>query len=306
MKKLAAAFAAVLLLLPLAACTGQNAARPLTVGALPSIDVLPFVIAGKQGYFKKYGVEFKLELFKSSKDRDASFQANALDGLCCDEVAVCIYQDGGTDLVITGMTEGEYVLVAGKDTGIKSIADMKGHTVAISENTLIEYTLFKILEKNGMKVQDVETMAVPPLAVRLEAVNSGLSDMALLPEPFATFAENEGGVRLQSATGIGLYPSVIAFPRQMIDGRRADIAAMYKAYNDAVDYLNSTPVSEYEDLVIETVGYPEEMRGKIKLPVFTKDAMPGEGDLPAVIEWAAAKGLCKPDLDADKLVELVR
>lgn len=306
MKKTLIVLLALLLLLPLSACATKPSDKTLTIGALPSIDVMPFVIAEQQGHFKKYGVNFKLELFKSAKDRDAAFQAGTLDGLCCDEVAVCIYQNAGTDLKITGMTDGEYVLVAGKNSGIKTMADMKGKSVAISEKTLIEYTLDSILAKNGMQAADVVKTAVPAVPMRLEMLNEAKADAALLPEPFATFAINDGGIALSSATGIGLYPSVIAFTKQTIDARRADIAAMYKAYNDGVDYLNSTPIATYEDLIIKTVGYPENMKGKIVLPKYTKNNLPLQGDLQAVISWAAAKGLCQGTLDAKGLVVAVR
>ncbi len=307
MKKPLAILLATLLILGMTACgTAAPSGKTLTLGALPSIDVIPFVIAEKQGYFKKYGLSFKLELFSSAKDRDAAFQSGSLDGFCCDEVAVCIYQNGGTDLKITGMTDGEYALVAGKDSGVSDLAAMKGRSVAISEKTLIEFVLDKMLESGGLAPDAVVKTAVPAVPVRLEMLNAAQVDAALLPEPFATFAENGGGKRLSSATQIGLYPSVIAFEKKVIDSRRADIAAMYRAYNDAVDYLNSTPISEYEELIIKTVGYPEEMRGKIVLPKFTKDMMPGESDLAAVVAWASSKGLCASTLAPKDLVEKVR
>lgn len=304
LKKALALLLLMLMLIPAAACKAVDSmAETLTLGALPSIDVLPFVIAEQQGYFKKHGVNVKLELFQSAKDRDAAFQAGALDGFCCDEVAVCIYRNAGTDLKITGMTDGEYVLVAGKAPGIASVSGMKGKSVAISENTLIEYVLDKILEKDGLTPADVVKTAVPSVPARLELLNAGKADAALLPEPYAALAVNDGGTALASATGIGLYPSVVAFTRQTIDGRRRDIAAMVAAYDDAVDYLNSTSITDDEDLIIKTVGYPESMKGSIKLPTFTKNRLPPAADLHAAIAWASAKGLCKDSLDPKDMVE---
>jgi NitT/TauT family transport system substrate-binding protein len=54
------------------------------------------------------------------------------------------------------------------------------------------------------------------------------------------------------------------------------------------------------------VGYPEDMRGQIKLPEFVKNRQPQPGDLEAVRAWAAAKGLCKADAPVNNLVEIVR
>ena len=163
-----------------------------------------------------------------------------------------------------------------------------------------------MLTKNGMSPADVQKTAIPAVPTRLEVLNSGKVDAALLPEPFGSLALKSGAVELSRATGIGLYPSVIGMEKKLIDTSRSEIAAFYKAYNDAADYLNSNPISKYEDLVIKTVGYPEDMRGQIKLPTFVKNREPQPGDMDAVRDWAAAKGLCKADAPTDKLVEIVR
>lgn len=306
MKRLRFLAPALLLAVLTCACSGTAAPeKALRFGALPSVDVLPFVIAEKRGYFKARGVAVDLQLFQSAKDRDAAFQAGALDGFCCDEVAVCIYRNAGTDLRIAGMTDGEYALVAGGGSGIESFAGLKGRTVAISENTLIEYVLDSLLEKNGLAPGDVTKLAVPAVPVRLEMLNAGRADAALLPEPYATFAGAGGGVRLGSATSIGLYPSVIAFAGPVIRDRRDEISAMFAAYDEAVSYLNGTPVSEFEDLIVREAGYPESMKGSIRLPAFHRQALPAVGDLRAVVAWASAKGLCGAGLAPEDMLAAV-
>ena len=285
--------------------SAASSGKPVVIGALPSIDVMPMVIADEQGFFKAHGITFKLELFKSSKDRDAAFQAGQLDGMCCDLMSLAIYQNAGIDLRATGMTEGEYLLVAGKSSGITDVAGLKGKSVAISEKTLIEYNLDRMLDVAGLKPEDVTKTAVPAVPTRLELLNGGKVDAAVLPEPYGTFAIADGGVKLSSATGIGLYPSIIGMEKKTIDTRHADLAAFYAAYAEGVDYLNAHPVSEYEDLVIKTVGYPENMKGKIVLPTFHQSRLPKDDELQAAIDWAAAKGLGPADLKPAALVDQI-
>lgn len=302
MKKITAALLLLILLAPLPACTAGGQRRTLVLGAIPSIDVLPVVIAEQQGYFKTRGVAVKLELFQSARDRDAAFQAGALDGMYCDMVSVCIYRNAGTDLKITGLSCGEYALVAAKGSGARSAADLLGKRVAISENTLIEYILDTMLEQSGMAAGDIQKLAVPAVPVRLEMLKAAQTDAALLPEPFAQMAVNDGGTALLTATGIGLYPSVIAFTEAKLEERSGEIAAFWRAYDDAADYLNSRPVSEYEDIIIQSAGYPESMKGRITLPEFPRRTMPDAEALEAVVEWASAKGLCKANLAAPDMV----
>ena len=53
--------------------------------------------------------------------------------------------------------------------------------------------------------------------------------------------------------------------------KREAIQNLYNAYDEAVQYMNETDISEYEDIVIEKVGYPEDMAGSIELQEFQKE-----------------------------------
>lgn len=299
-----------LLALSLTACSpaGQPAANggplpTLKVGAISSVDVVPIILAQEKGYFTKEGIDFTFEPFKSAKDRDAAFQSGTLDGLICDEIAVSLYQNAGIDLKITGVTDGDFMLVASPASGVKSVADLKGKSVAISEKTSIEYTLDMILANNDMQPSDVVKTMVPAVPTRLEMLRNNRVDVALLPEPFSSLAIKDGGTLLGSASELATYPSVLAFTQETINTKNEEIAAFYRAYNQAVEYINSTPMSEYEDTVITTVGYPEEMRGKIELPEFRKNTtLPPEAELQSVIEWVTQNGLVEKALTPKELV----
>ncbi|MDP4089856.1 MAG: MetQ/NlpA family ABC transporter substrate-binding protein [Bacillota bacterium] len=304
-KKTLSLFSAVILAVSLTACSSKNGTdqgQSLTFGLMPSVDAVPFIIADEKGFFKEQGINVKLEVFKSAKDRDAAFQAGSLDGIIGDEVAVCLYQNADFDVKITGITDGDFMLVAGKDSGIKTISDLKGKSTAISEKTVIEYTLDRILEKSGMQSGDITKSAVPAIPTRLEMLRNGKTDAALLPEPFSTLAVKDGGILLGSANKEDMYPSVSAFTQKAIASKNTDIKSFYKAYNKAVEYINSTPVSEYEATVIKAVGYPEDMKGKISLPKFRSNRLPSDEELKDAIDWSTKKGLIKKTLTPKDLV----
>lgn len=277
--------------------------QKITIGAMPSVDVFPLVVAKEKGYLEKNGVDLDLQVFKSAKDRDAAFQSGALDGVFTDIVAVALYQNGGFDVRITGATDGDFMLVAGKDSKVKAISDVKGKKIGISEKTVIEYTLDELLKKNSVAVKDVEKTFVPAIPTRLEMLATNKIDMALLPEPFSTLALKDGGILLGSASEQGMLPAVSAFSKKAIDEKNKGIEALYKAYDEAVDYINSTDIKEYEDLVIKTVGYPETAKGAIKLPKFRKNTVPSKEELQRAIDWTVSNGLCKSDIKPENLVK---
>lgn len=307
LKKILSAVTASILMVSLSACsstkqTETTSKQTLNIGAIGSIDVVPIVIANEKGLFKKQGVEVNFQPFKSSKDRDAAFQGGNLDGIICDEVAVCLYQNADFDVKITGVTDGDFMLIANSKSGIKSISDIKGKSVAISEKTAIEYTLDQILEKNSIQPKDVKKSMVPAVPTRLEMLRNNKVDAALLPDPFATLAIKDGGILLGSASKLASYPSVTAFTQKSIDEKSNEIKAFYKAYNEAVDYINSTPISEYEAIVMSTVGYPDDMKGKIALPKFRKSTLPSEAEIKTAIEWTTKNGLINKSLSPKDLI----
>lgn len=274
----------------------------IRIGMMSSSDVIPYVLINENGLADKYNFELDLEVFTSAKDRDAAFQAGELDGVLTDYIGVCMYQNAGFDVKITGITDGDYILVAGKNTGLKDISEIKGKSIAISENTLIDYTLDNILENNSMASNDVEKEIVPRIPDRLELLRNDQIDLGLLPEPFATLALNDGAVALGSANQFGLYPAVSAFSKAALDEKSDAIHNLYKAYNEAVDYMNSTELSEYEETVIKAVGYPEEMIGKIEVKPFRTSTLPPQEEIEKAIQWASKKGLCSDTLTYDQMI----
>lgn len=300
-----------MLLVSLTACSYSNQEpksgpgkqlQTLNFGAIGSVEVIPIIIADEKGYFEEEGIDVNFQPFKSAKDRDAAFQSGTLDGIICDEVAMALYRNAGFDVKLTGLTDGNFMLIANPSSGIKSISEMKGKSVAISEKTCIEYTLDTILEKNSLDPKDVQKSMVPAIPTRLEMLRNNKVDAALLPEPFSTLAIKDGGTLLGSANELGIYTSVTAFTQKAINNKSAEIKAFFKAYNKAVDYVNDTPISEYEDIIIKTVGYPEDMKGKIELPRFRKNMLPEEAEIQSVIDWASRNNLLKKELKPSDLM----
>ncbi|GKH47484.1 MULTISPECIES: ABC transporter substrate-binding protein [Anaerotruncus] len=305
LKRAAALLLAALAAAGLAACGKQPEPDTLRIGVMYSSDIIPLAVMKDQKLDEKQGVVLDMQVFSSAKDRDAALQAGELDGVFTDFIGACIYQNAGLDVKITGMTDGDYLLLAGPDSGVTTLADAAGKSIAISENTLIEYALDYILTQEGYGADYLKKEVVPRIPDRLEMLRSGEVDLCLLPEPFATLALTDGAVELGSANTAGLYPAVSAFTQSAIDGKAGAIRKYYAAYDEAVDYVNNTPLSEYEPVVIAGAGFPEELAGRIELPVFRKNALPDAAVLSDAVAWASGKGLCPASLTpADLLGDL--
>lgn len=274
----------------------------IRIGMMSSSDVIPYVLMKEKGFLDNYNIDLQLEVFTSAKDRDAAFTAGELDGVLTDYIGICMYQNAGFDVRITGITDGDYILVAGKNTGITDISQIIGKSIAISENTLIDYTLDNILLNNKLASDSVVKEVVPRIPDRLELLRNDKIDLGLLPEPFVTLALNDGAIYLGSANEFGLYPAVSAFAKTALDEKSEAIHNLYKAYNEAVKYMNETELVEYEESVIKAVGYPEEMIGKISINDFRTSTLPPKDAVESAIVWASNKGLCSEDLAYEDLI----
>lgn len=276
--------------------------KKLSFGAMSSIDIVPIVIAQEKGYFEEEGLDLDFQLFTAAKDRDAALQAGALDGLIADEIAISIYQNSGIDMKITGQTNGAWTLVVGKDSGIDNLSDLKNKKMAISENTMIDYLSDYIATENGVSADEIEKVAIPAMPARLEALKNKQVDAAILPAPFDDTAVADGGKALAKIDNADITISAFGFTQEEIDTNGDAIKAFFAGYNKAVEYMQNTDIKEYEDVLIETVGYSEDTRGNIVLPELKLNYLPKVENVQAVFDWSKKKGIIDKDLKAEDVI----
>ena len=299
MKKILILSMALLALFSLAGCgsekqeagSGTGKLQPISIGLMPDTDSVPFIIAQEKGFFAEEGVKVDIQQYKSAMDRDSALQSGNLDGAVSDMLAVAFAKSGGFDVKVTSFTDGSYKLIASKDAGIRSVIDLTGKDVSVSRNTIIEYVTDQILAKDHMSGDSINKVIIPQIPTRLEMLQNGKLAAATLPEPMASIAVHNGCQFVTGSDELGINPGVILFTATSADGKKAEIQAMYRAYNKAVDYLNQTDRSEYIDLIIEKAGFPPTAKEALELPKYHKAALPKESDVTDCIKWLNAKGL---------------
>lgn len=285
----------------------QKDLQPITIGLMPDTDSLPFIIAKEKGYFAEEGIEVNIQQYKSAMDRDSALQSGNLDGAVSDMLAVAFAKAGGFDVKVTSFTDGSYKLIASKDAGINNVKALAGKDVAVSRNTIIEYVTDQILAKEGMDSESINKVIIPQIPTRLEMLQNGKLAAATLPEPMASIAVSNGCTYVTGSDELGINPGVIMFTAKTVDNKTAEIAAMYRAYNKAVDYLNNTSRDEYIDLVVEKGGFPPVAKEALKLPEYHKAALPKESDVTDCIKWLNNKGLVKEHFSyQDIVVDLLK
>lgn len=275
--------------------TGPESIKTLTIGVMPDVDSLPFIIAQHNGYFKEEGIQVKIEHFKSAADRDTALQTGKIHGAISDMLAVVFFNDSDFDVKITSKTDGSFKLISGKGSGISKIEQSTGKSIGISKNTIIEYLTDRIMQASNIDVNSPEKVAIPKIPTRLEMLNNSKLDMATLPEPLASAAIASGGKIVSSSDKLGINPGVMMFTKDAIDSKPEEIKLLYKAYNKSIKFLKEEKMESYIDFVIEEAGFPETVKKTLTLPDYSVASMPSEKELEEVLIWLKAKELTTSD-----------
>lgn len=312
MRKVTIILLVAMLALALTGCAGNkkedtatqgSKMKSLTIGLMPDVDSIPFIIAQEKGYFKEEGLQVTLKSFKSAMERDSALQSGNLDGAISDMLAEAFARAGGFDTVITSLTTGSYKLVVNKNETATSIKDLQGKEVAVSKNTIIEYVTDKIADEGGLSAKSITKVVIPQIPARLEMLQNGKIAAATLPEPLASVAIKNGGKLVNSSDKLGINPGVLLFTANAVKDKEQELHAMYRAYNKAVEYLSKEPMENYIDLVMQKGGFPPDVKGALILPQYKKAAAPAQKDIDDVIDWLQARQLIKKKYSYSELVD---
>jgi NitT/TauT family transport system substrate-binding protein len=195
---------AALLLAGCSGAGGSTAAAGLekttvTVAAVPALDSAGFFIALHQGLFKAQGLTVKFVPATSSETAIARQVAGQYDITAGNYVSYIQAQQAGEanlDIFAEGsvMEAGAQTLFTMPDSPIKTLAELKGKTVAINAPNNILYLLAaSVLAEHGIapkEVKFVTSYSFPQMPGELKA---GAINAAVLPEPFASVAEQQDG-----------------------------------------------------------------------------------------------------------------
>src|ERR1700704_1134623 len=157
--------------------------------------------------------------------------------------------------------KGEAILVP-KDSPLKSVADLKGKTVALNKGSNVHYLLVKALEQAGVKYSEIEPVFLAPADARA-AFERGAVDAWVIWDPFQAAAE--------AATGA----------KTLADG--TGIVSNYQFYFSSKKFLESDPRTV--DLVLEQLGEVDDW-AKVDIHAVAEQIAPAIGLPVPVVEVA--------------------
>jgi NitT/TauT family transport system substrate-binding protein len=289
--------------------------KPATLkfGLLPGIEALPLWEAEKHKLFTQQGVNVELVPFTTATERDAALSGGQVDGALADPVAAVKLAAAGGKVQITslglGATPGESAvgIVAGPNSGLTELAQLKGLPIAAPVGTVEHYAVEKLLLENGFKPEEIKLTDMPDTAARYKALFDGKVKAALLPDPYLTMAGAQGPkpgkVLVTDAKSKESHSAAaILFTAAAVQEQADAIKRFYIAYNLGVNEIKLAPKDALALLrakgpvLTAAIAYPND-----QIPFsFAQPATKAE--LESVAQWLLDKQLIKAKPAIDSLI----
>ncbi|CAN5730694.1 hypothetical protein BH20CHL1_BH20CHL1_03870 [soil metagenome] len=239
-----------------AACGNDDSADPattaeatggeltsITVGNVPVLIYAPVMIALDKGYFAEQGLDVQLEPLAGGADM-VTLTANGDFDIGIGGAGPAFFNaiDRGIDLKIIAPLHFERPpqatpLVVSRERfesgELTEVSDLEGMNVAVNARGATEYWLDTVLRTAGLTIEDIElqTLGFPDVPAALE---SGALDGAMLGEPLATRAVQEGLVTIIADDFISDFqPTFVWVNPQFAEENRELVVGFLIAYLQA-------------------------------------------------------------------------
>ena len=218
---------------------------PITIGYQEAPDWLLFV-ARDLKLFEKAGLAPNFVKFPAGPPMIEAVRNGSLDLASVGSVAFVMGVSQGVDWVMIGVNpEGAYSqgLVARKDSGIKTPADLKGKRVGLFKGATAQFGLMMLMRQHGIRPDQVTLIHMSP-EEQVLALDNKTIDAAMVWEPWMHRMVHGSHARIIETEGnIGVYTNVDGYSvqRQWLRDHRETARRFLRALMMANDVVQKDP-----------------------------------------------------------------
>ncbi len=218
--------------------------------ALPvaSLESMPIYVAQAQGLFKKHNVDVDVitsrgggEAMKAYISGDVQIVATGFP-----EVGLMRAKNVDVELFFAQTSRVPFGMIARKDENIKTVAELKGKTIAVTSPGSLTANLARYFVKEaGLDPdKDVSLVSVGGGGEILGALKSGKADAAMLFEPFVTIGIQQGFATMLVDVPEKLdafSSSPLSISKAFIGKSGKDAQGVFDALAEALTYIHANP-----------------------------------------------------------------
>lgn len=272
----------VLVLFSLGLSAPASGADPNTVkvGYIPIGDCLQLYVAEDLGFFNEAGIIVETKPMKGGAVIAPAVEAGEANVGWSNTISIIIAHDKGFnfEFLTSGAISSEpenrvHSLLVQKGSAIKSVADLKGKTVAINTlGNINELSMVALLDRNGMKKKDIRLVEVPFPSMEA-ALKNGAVDAILAVEPFVTLTQSHGAGEVLVKSVHASYGEQFMiggwFAKRNWITKHPKLAMRFQqAINKASDWIAANP-DKLAPILVAHTKLTEGLVDKITLPAFS-------------------------------------
>lgn len=277
-------------------------AKTLRIAVLPIIDALPMFVADQETLFEKHGVNVEFIPVASAPERDQILAAGQADGTINETLAVMAFNKESVQMQVVRYAlrptaeHGHFFITASGQSGITSVEALKGVEIGVSQGTVIEYVTERLLQAEGFRSGEIQTIAVPKIPDRMALLASGELQAGVLPDPLASLVVGQGGVIVADDSSHPEYGfSVISFRKAVIDANPEAVRAFLAAIEEATALINADP-AKYKNVLGERELVPPPLLETYQPPVFPMAGVPTAAEWQDALNWLHEKDMLSTDV----------
>ena len=307
--------------------SGAGAAEHVKIGVVSSLGSAPIFVAAAEGFFKEEGLDAELVHFQSAQPVAVAVASGDIDfGSTGLTVAFFnLANEGVLKLIGAGTWErpgfqgiGFVVSNQAYVAGVKSFADLGGHSVAITQlGTALHYSLARVLAKHGVALGTVRVLGLQSNPNVASAITGGKADAAVLSAANVYGLVNQNNAKLlgwladefPSGQGDGTFTAtktanerpdtVRHFMAAFRHAERVWDAAFLDAAGKRQDQATAPDMIA---IAAKGLSQPPAII-KLGIPYFDPQARISVGDIQGALDWYEAQGMLKSHVDAKALID---
>ncbi|MES0884515.1 aliphatic sulfonate ABC transporter substrate-binding protein [Roseibium sp. SCP14] len=238
-------------------------------------------IATENGLWEKHGIDAELKVFTNGPIQVQALGAGSLDFAYLGAGALWLPATGKAKVIaVNALGLSDRVI---SQSGISSVAELKGKKVGVPEGTSGDMLLRLALDKAGLSIDDIEAVKMDPSTV-VAAMASKQIDAAGIWYPFVEIVRKQVPDLVELAGNDEFFPE-ISFPsvfvvRNEFAGNEDTVMKVNAVIKEALDFRHANPDQAVE-ITAKFLGVPvdplavEAGKGKLltsaELEQLTKD-----------------------------------
>lgn len=273
----------------------------IIIGLLPALDCVPFYYARENRICERLGLQVKFVFANSQMDLDEYLEKGYVDVAASDIFRTVLQQNKKKNIRFLACSPRKWEVYTNRKLRINKYDHLGDRMIGMARNSVPDY----ICDSINTKIKPGKGILLKPqindVFLRLQMLNEGQLDAAILPVPLTEKAKSRKHIKLNpSISQEGL--AGFSINARSMERHAKELGLLLKAYNAAVDSLKNNPANGITATLLSRFGMDSIPSSIIKSPLLCHLSSPKSKDISTAVSWAKRRKIAHEGYTGDTLV----